>query len=92
MKRPLSFDKFLFSAMQCNSEGCQTTFHPSCARDAGFYMNIKGFGTTLQHKAYCAKHSTEQKEASAASRLFWSNPFLSFVPTTRLIINIISCQ
>ncbi|KAM0926887.1 hypothetical protein ACQ4PT_003056 [Festuca glaucescens] len=51
--------------LKCNSEGCQTTFHPSCARDAGFYMNIKGFGTTLQHKAYCAKHSTEQKETDA---------------------------
>ena len=52
--------------MQCNSEDCQTTFHPYCARDAGFYMNIKGFGTTAEHKAYCGKHSTEQKEVSAA--------------------------
>jgi hypothetical protein len=52
-------------------------------------MNIKGFGTTLQHKAYCGKHSTEQKEASAASRLFWSNPFLFFARTTRLTINFI---
>ncbi|KAM0880887.1 hypothetical protein ACQ4PT_033289 [Festuca glaucescens] len=51
--------------LKCNSEDCQTTFHPSCARDAGFYMNIKGFGTTLQHKAYCGKHSTAQKETDA---------------------------
>uniref|UniRef100_A0ACD5ZEC8 Uncharacterized protein n=1 Tax=Avena sativa TaxID=4498 RepID=A0ACD5ZEC8_AVESA len=51
--------------LKCNGEDCQTTFHPSCARDAGFYMNIKGFATTLQHKAYCGKHSTEQKETDA---------------------------
>ncbi|CAM0943875.1 unnamed protein product [Alopecurus aequalis] len=53
------------ACLKCNSEDCQTTFHPSCARDAGFYMNIKGFGTTLEHKAYCGKHSTEQKETDA---------------------------
>uniref|UniRef100_A0A0A9AKN5 Uncharacterized protein n=1 Tax=Arundo donax TaxID=35708 RepID=A0A0A9AKN5_ARUDO len=28
-------------------------------------MNTKGFGTTSQHKAYCGKHSVQQKEADA---------------------------
>ncbi|AQK56338.1 Putative PHD-finger domain containing protein family [Zea mays] len=28
-------------------------------------MNTKGFGTTPQHKAYCGKHSVQQKEADA---------------------------
>ncbi|KAF3323228.1 hypothetical protein FCM35_KLT11959 [Carex littledalei] len=32
-------------------------------RGAGFYMNARGLGGVLQHKDYCAKHSTEQKEA-----------------------------
>ncbi|XP_038717626.1 uncharacterized protein LOC120010818 isoform X1 [Tripterygium wilfordii] len=45
----------------CNYGHCQTTFHPSCARSAGFYMNIKTTGGKLQHKAYCEKHSLEQR-------------------------------
>ncbi|KAM3244093.1 hypothetical protein ACQJBY_055800 [Aegilops geniculata] len=53
------------ACLKCNSEDCHTTFHPSCARDAGFYMNTKGFGTVAQHKAYCGKHSSEQKETDA---------------------------
>nr|XP_034601853.1 uncharacterized protein LOC117862479 isoform X3 [Setaria viridis] len=28
-------------------------------------MNTKGFGTTSQHKAYCGKHSAQQKEEDA---------------------------
>uniref|UniRef100_J3LHG5 PHD-type domain-containing protein n=1 Tax=Oryza brachyantha TaxID=4533 RepID=J3LHG5_ORYBR len=51
------------SCLKCNNGDCQTTFHPSCARHAGFYMNTKGFGGMLQHKAYCSKHSIEQREA-----------------------------
>ncbi|TVU01726.1 hypothetical protein EJB05_52812, partial [Eragrostis curvula] len=51
--------------LRCNSDDCHTTFHPTCARNSGFYMNTKGFGNTLQHKAYCDKHSDEQKEVDA---------------------------
>ncbi|KAL5212227.1 hypothetical protein ABZP36_023074 [Zizania latifolia] len=51
------------TCLKCSSGDCQTTFHPSCARRAGFYMNTKGFGGMLQHKAYCSKHSIEQNEA-----------------------------
>lgn len=47
--------------MQCNYGHCQATFHPSCARSAGFYMNVKGSGGKQQHKAYCEKHSVEQR-------------------------------
>ncbi|KAL6635194.1 hypothetical protein ACP70R_027865 [Stipagrostis hirtigluma subsp. patula] len=50
---------------RCNSVGCHITFHPTCARNSGFYMNTKGFGTIPQHKAYCCKHSIEQKVADA---------------------------
>uniref|UniRef100_A0A0D9VLI5 PHD-type domain-containing protein n=1 Tax=Leersia perrieri TaxID=77586 RepID=A0A0D9VLI5_9ORYZ len=51
------------ACLKCNSGDCQSTFHPSCAKNAGFYMNTKGFGGMVQHKAYCNKHSIEQKEA-----------------------------
>lgn len=51
------------ACLKCNNGDCQTTFHPYCARHAGFYMNTKGSGGILQHKAYCSKHSIEQKEA-----------------------------
>lgn len=47
--------------MQCNYGHCQTTFHPTCARSAGFYMNVKSAGGNFQHKAYCEKHSLEQR-------------------------------
>lgn len=47
--------------MQCNYGNCQTTFHPTCARSAGFYLNVKSTGGNFQHKAYCEKHSLEQK-------------------------------
>ncbi|CAD6242208.1 unnamed protein product [Miscanthus lutarioriparius] len=51
--------------LRCSSGDCNITFHPTCARSSGLYMNTKGFGTTPQHKAYCGKHSVEQKEADA---------------------------
>ena len=55
---------FVSPNMQCSSGDCHITFHPTCARNSGFYMNTKGFGATSQHKAYCAKHSTQQKEVN----------------------------
>ncbi|XP_026656732.2 uncharacterized protein LOC103696526 isoform X2 [Phoenix dactylifera] len=50
------------ACLKCSYGHCQTTFHPSCARDAGFYMNVSTIGGRSQHKAYCEKHSMEQKE------------------------------
>ncbi|KAK7353135.1 hypothetical protein VNO80_18575 [Phaseolus coccineus] len=47
--------------MKCCYGHCQTTFHPSCARSAGLYMNARTAGGKVQHKAYCEKHSLEQK-------------------------------
>lgn len=44
--------------LQCSYGNCQTTFHPSCARSAGFHM---AGGGKLPHKGYCEKHSLEQK-------------------------------
>jgi hypothetical protein len=59
--------KFVSFNVQCNSDDCQITFHPTCARNSGFYMNTKGFGTTPQHKAYCGKHGVEQKEVRCST-------------------------
>ncbi|PSS00393.1 Protein Jade-1 like [Actinidia chinensis var. chinensis] len=47
--------------IKCNYGHCQSMFHPSCARGVGFYMNTKTVGGKLQHKAYCLKHSLEQR-------------------------------
>ncbi|XAR62626.1 hypothetical protein NMG60_11017460 [Bertholletia excelsa] len=47
--------------IKCNYGHCQSTFHPTCARNAGFFMNIKTDGGKLQHKGYCEKHSLEQR-------------------------------
>ncbi|KAL1533687.1 hypothetical protein AAHA92_33540 [Salvia divinorum] len=47
--------------LKCSYGHCQTTFHPTCARSAGFYMTVRTNGDKLQHKAYCEKHSVEQK-------------------------------
>ncbi|XP_010521226.1 PREDICTED: uncharacterized protein LOC104800176 isoform X2 [Tarenaya hassleriana] len=46
------------ACIKCNYGNCQTTFHPSCARSAGFYMTGGG---KLLHKAYCERHSVEQR-------------------------------
>ncbi|XP_058217291.1 uncharacterized protein LOC131328357 isoform X2 [Rhododendron vialii] len=47
--------------IKCNYGHCQSTFHPTCARTASCYMNMKTSGSKLQHKAYCEKHSSEQR-------------------------------
>ncbi|XWS21574.1 hypothetical protein CRYUN_Cryun30bG0066000 [Craigia yunnanensis] len=49
------------ACIKCSYGHCQTSFHPSCARSAGFYMTVKLGGGKLQHKAYCEKHSVEQR-------------------------------
>ncbi|AQK83122.1 uncharacterized protein [Zea mays] len=51
------------ACLKCCTLDCQITFHPSCARDAGLYMNTKRLGNMLQHKAYCCRHSIEQRKA-----------------------------
>ena len=53
---------FFSFPLQCSYGHCQVAFHPSCARDAGFYMNIKTIGGRFHHKAYCEKHSVEQRQ------------------------------
>ncbi|KDP32739.1 hypothetical protein JCGZ_12031 [Jatropha curcas] len=47
--------------IKCSYGHCQTTFHPSCARSTGFYMNVKTINSKLQHKAYCERHGLEQR-------------------------------
>ncbi|KAI6684983.1 hypothetical protein NL676_030896, partial [Syzygium grande] len=45
----------------CNYGHCHSTFHPSCARTTRLFMSVKTVGGKLQHRAYCGKHSVEQK-------------------------------
>ncbi|XP_058754200.1 uncharacterized protein LOC131627372 isoform X2 [Vicia villosa] len=47
--------------MRCCYGHCLTTFHPSCARSAGLFMIVRTAGGKMQHKAYCEKHSSEQR-------------------------------
>lgn len=48
--------------LQCSYGHCLTTFHPLCGKRASFYMKAMTGGGKPQHKAYCEKHSLEQKE------------------------------
>lgn len=52
--------------IKCNYGNCQSIFHPYCARNAGFYMIVRTSGGKLQHKAYCDRHSLEQREKAEA--------------------------
>ncbi|KAJ9567063.1 hypothetical protein OSB04_003029 [Centaurea solstitialis] len=47
--------------IKCNYGHCQSTFHPSCGRNAGFFMNVRTTGGKIQHKAYCEKHSLVER-------------------------------
>ncbi|XP_019455602.1 PREDICTED: uncharacterized protein LOC109356638 isoform X3 [Lupinus angustifolius] len=56
--------------IKCSFGNCQTKFHPSCARRAGFYMNVSTPAgkphKKPHHKAYCEKHGPEQRAKVAA--------------------------
>ncbi|KAH8508842.1 hypothetical protein H0E87_010837 [Populus deltoides] len=54
--------------IKCSAGHCQTTFHPTCARSAGFYMNVKTLNGKMQHMAYCEKHSLEQKAKTGTQK------------------------
>lgn len=61
-----------FHYQQCNYGHCQSSFHPSCARSAGYYMNLKTSGGKLQHKAYCEKHSrVERAKVNSSFGTVW---------------------
>ncbi|KAF2562686.1 hypothetical protein F2Q70_00016373, partial [Brassica cretica] len=51
--------------IKCSYGNCQTTFHPTCARSARFHMTGGG---KLPHKAYCEKHSLEQKAKAKSQK------------------------
>lgn len=53
--------KLCFCYLQCSYGHCHSTFHPSCARSAGLFLSMRTNGGKLQHKAYCDKHSLEQR-------------------------------
>ncbi|KZV33054.1 hypothetical protein F511_03320 [Dorcoceras hygrometricum] len=54
--------------LKCSYGHCQSTFHPTCARSAGFHMILQTIGGKLQHKAYCEKHSSEQRAKADTQR------------------------
>ncbi|XP_056162707.1 uncharacterized protein LOC115664492 isoform X2 [Syzygium oleosum] len=54
--------------IKCNYGHCQSTFHPSCARTTGLFMSVKTVGGKLQHRAYCGKHSVEQKAKAESQK------------------------
>ncbi|GMH00292.1 hypothetical protein Nepgr_002131 [Nepenthes gracilis] len=54
--------------IKCNYGHCHITFHPSCGRGAGYYMNARNVAGKLQHKAYCDKHSVEQRANAEAQK------------------------
>ncbi|XP_075515927.1 LOW QUALITY PROTEIN: uncharacterized protein LOC142550746 [Primulina tabacum] len=74
--------------LKCSYGHCQTTFHPTCARSSAFHMTVHTVGGKAQHKAYCEKHSSEQKakvfyfRVSDHGFLFfvWSYLLLVFLP------------
>jgi len=53
------------TCLKCSTVGCQVTFHPACARDAGLHMNTKKIGNLWRHKAYCGNHSIEQRKVDS---------------------------
>ncbi|CAN6853112.1 unnamed protein product [Brassica oleracea] len=53
------------ACIKCSYGNCQTTFHPTCARSARFHMTGGG---KLPHKAYCEKHSLEQKAKAKSQK------------------------
>ncbi|XP_058089627.1 uncharacterized protein LOC131236460 isoform X2 [Magnolia sinica] len=48
--------------IKCNYGNCQSSFHPTCARNAGLYLSVRTVGGKIQHKAYCEKHGMEQRD------------------------------
>ncbi|XP_051139060.1 uncharacterized protein LOC127256880 isoform X2 [Andrographis paniculata] len=54
--------------LKCSYGHCQTMFHPTCAKSAGYYMSVRTNGGKLQHKAYCEKHSGEQRAKAETQR------------------------
>ncbi|KAI3686861.1 hypothetical protein L1987_80550 [Smallanthus sonchifolius] len=47
--------------IKCNYGHCQSSFHPTCGRSAGFFMNVRTIGGKIHHKAYCEKHSLGER-------------------------------
>ncbi|MQL76261.1 hypothetical protein Taro_008647, partial [Colocasia esculenta] len=48
--------------IKCSYGHCQIAFHPFCARSVGLFMSARTINGKLQHKAYCEKHGTEQRQ------------------------------
>eukprot|EP01018_Ginkgo_biloba_P030103 Gb_12353 [translate_table: standard] len=56
------------ACLKCNFGHCHNAFHPLCARDFGLYMPVISHGGKVQYKAYCEKHSQEQRIKAESRR------------------------
>ncbi|XP_076916098.1 uncharacterized protein LOC143575683 [Bidens hawaiensis] len=54
--------------IKCNYGHCQSTFHPTCGRNAGLFMNVRTIGGKIQHKAYCDKHSLAERNKAETQK------------------------
>nr|GMD74160.1 histone-lysine N-methyltransferase atx1 [Ipomoea batatas] len=55
--------------IKCSYGHCRSTFHPYCARSAGLFMTSKTVGGKLLRKAYCDKHSMDQRVKAETHKL-----------------------
>ncbi|KAF3779872.1 Jade-1 protein [Nymphaea thermarum] len=46
----------------CSFDDCNSTFHPSCAKEANLYTSVKVIEGRIKHKAYCRAHGPDQME------------------------------
>ncbi|GER37777.1 Phd finger protein, partial [Striga asiatica] len=69
----------------CSYGHCQASFHPTCARSAGFFMTLRTNGGKLQHKAYCGRHSADQR-AKADTRKHGIEEFKSLKQVRRELV------
>ncbi|KAK1407658.1 hypothetical protein QVD17_39279 [Tagetes erecta] len=54
--------------IKCSYGHCQSTFHPTCGRSAGLFMNVRTIGGKIHHKAYCEKHSLAERTKAESQK------------------------
>ena len=66
-------------SMRCSFGHCQVSFHPLCARRAGFHVRASD-GSKTNHRAYCDKHSPAMAERDRARGV--AGPAMPTLPGT----------
>lgn len=65
--------------LQCSSNDCNSTFHPSCAREANLYTSVKVIEGRINHKAYCRAHGPDQMEKVHLALFLFLHHFMDFL-------------